>query len=67
MCCQEKQIFFSISLIFVLTLAFWAKLQTPGISFSTALRALAVAKLVKLGILAWTSFILALREALVAN
>ena len=51
----------------MLTSVFLAKLQTPGISFSTALRALAVAKLVKLGILAWTSFILALREALVAN
>ena len=43
------------------------KLLTLGISFSTAVRALLVAKLVILGISSLTLFILALREALVAK
>ena len=43
------------------------KLLTLGILFSTAVRAVVVAKLVMLGISPLTSFILALREALEAN
>ena len=43
------------------------KLLTLGILFSTAVRALVVAKLVILGISPLTSFILALREELVAK
>ena len=43
------------------------KLLTLGISFSTAVRVLVVAKLVILGISPWTSFIWALRAVLVAK
>ena len=43
------------------------KLLTLGILFSTAVRALVVAKLVILGISPLTSFILALRVVLVAK
>ena len=43
------------------------KLLTLGILFSTAVRAVVVAKLAILGILFLTSFILALREVLVAK
>ena len=43
------------------------KLQALGILFSTALRAVLVAKLVILGISSLASFILALREVLVAK
>ena len=43
------------------------KLQALGILFSTALRAVLVAKLVILGISPLASFILALREVLVAK
>ena len=46
---------------------FLAILLTLGILFSTAVRAVVVAKLVMLGISPLTSFILALREALEAN
>ena len=60
-------IFFSISLIFVLYSVFLTKLLTLGISFSTALGAIVVAKLVILGISTLTTFILALRESLVAK
>ena len=44
-------IFLSISLIFVLYSVFLTKLQTSGILFSTAARAVLVAKLVIIGIL----------------
>ena len=47
--------------------SFFTKLLTLGILFSTAVRALVAAKLVILGISPLTSFILALREALVAR
>ena len=46
---------------------FWAKVLTLGILFSTAVRAVVLAKLVILGILPLTSFILALRVVLVAT
>ena len=46
---------------------FLTKLLTLGILFSTALRAVLVAKLVILGISPLTSFILALRVVLVAK
>ena len=46
---------------------FLTKLQTLGVLFSTAVRALVVTKLVILGISPLTSFILALRAALVAK
>ena len=46
---------------------FLTKLLTLGISFSTALRAILVAKVVILGISTLTTFILALRESLVAK
>ena len=59
--------FFSISLIFVLLSDILTKLLTLGILFSTAVRAVVVAKLVILGILPLTSFILALRGVFVAK
>ena len=46
---------------------FLTKLLTLGISFSTAVRAVVVAKLVILGISPLTSFILALRVVLVVK
>ena len=46
---------------------FLTKLLTLGILYSTAVRALIVAKLVVLGISPFTSFILPLREVLVAK
>ena len=46
---------------------FLTKLLTLGILFSTAVRAVVVAKLAILGISPITSFILALKEALVVN
>ena len=46
---------------------FLAKLLTLGILFSTAVRAVVIAKLVILGILPLTSFILPLRAAVVAK
>ena len=46
--------------------SFLTKLLTLGILFSTVVRAIVVAKLVVLGISPLTSFILALREVLVA-
>ena len=46
---------------------FLTKLLSLGILFSTAVRAVVVAKLAILGILHLTSFILALREAVVAK
>ena len=46
---------------------FLTKLLTLGILFSTGVRAVVVAKLAILGISPLTSFILALKEALVAN
>ena len=52
---------------FCVIVSFLTKLLTLGISFSTAVRALLVAKLVILGISSLTLFILALREALVAK
>ena len=48
-------IFFSISLIFVLYSFFLTKLLTIGILFSTAVRAVVVAKLVVLDTLPLTS------------
>ena len=49
-------IFFSVSLTFVLWSVFLTKLQILGILFSTAVRVLAVAKLVIRGISPLTSF-----------
>ena len=46
---------------------FWTKLLTLGVLFSTAVRAVVVAKIVILGISPLTSFIVTLREALVAK
>ena len=46
---------------------FFTKLLILGISFSTTVRAVVVAKIVILGISPLTSFIVALREALVAK
>ena len=60
-------IVFSISLIFTLQTVFLTKLLTLGILFSTAVRAVSLAKLVILGILPLSSFILALRVVLVAK
>ena len=60
-------ILFSISLFFVLQSVFFNKLLTLGISFSTAVKALVVAKLAILGILFKTSFNLALRAVVVAK
>ena len=60
-------IFFSILVIFVLQLVFLTKLLTLGILFSTAVRAVVVAKLLILDISPLTSFVLALRVALVAK
>ena len=53
-------VLFSFSLIFVLQSVFLYKLLTLVILFLTAVRAVIVAKLVILGILILTSFILAL-------
>ena len=47
--------------------SFFTKLLTLGILLSTAVRVVALAELVILGILPLTSFILALRAAVVAN
>ena len=58
-------ILFSISLIFVLYSVSLTKLLPLGILFSTAVRAVVVAKLVILVISPLASFILALRDALV--
>ena len=52
---------------FCVTVSFLTKLVTLGILFSTAVRALVVAKLVIFGIPSLTSFILALREVFVAK
>ena len=52
---------------FCVIVSFLTKLLTQGILFSTAVRAVVVAKLVILGISPSTSFILALIEALVAK
>ena len=51
----------------VLQSVFLTKLLTLGILFSTAVRAVVVAKLVILGISLLNSFILALKEALIAK
>ena len=48
-------------------LSFLTKLLTLGILFSSAVRAAVIAKLLMLGILFLTSFILALRAAVVAK
>ena len=61
-------VIFSISPIFVLQSVFFTKLLTLGILFLTAARAVVVvAKLVILGILPLTSFILMLRAAVVVE
>ena len=52
---------------FCVLVSFLTKLLTLGISFSRAVRAVAVAKLVLLGISPLTSFILALRVEVVAK
>ena len=51
----------------MLELVFSTKLLTLDILFSTAVRAVVIAKLVILGILSLTSFILALRVVVVAK
>ena len=53
--------------IFCVLVSFSTKLLTLGILYSTAVKAVVVAKLVILGISPLTSFILALIEALVAT
>ena len=58
---------FSFTNFCVIVSFFWTKLLTLGILFSTAIRAVVVAKLVILGILFLTSFILALRVVVVAK
>ena len=58
-------ILFSISVVFVLSSAFLTKSLTSGILFSTAVKGGVEAKLVVLGILFLTSFILALRAVVV--
>ena len=58
-------ILFSVSQIFVLWSGFLTKLLTLGILFSTPVRAVVVAKLVILGILFLTSFILALKAVVI--
>ena len=52
---------------FCVIVSFLMKLLTLGILFSTAVRAVVVAKLVIFGILFLTSFILTLRAAVVAK
>ena len=52
---------------FCVIVSFLTKLSTLGVLFSTAVRTVVVAKLVILGILFLTSFILALRVVLVAK
>ena len=52
---------------FCVIVSFLTKLLTLGILFSTAVRAIAVARLVILGISPLTSFILELRVVLVAK
>ena len=47
--------------------SFWTRLLILGISFSTAVRAIVIAKLLILGILPLTSFILAIRGVLVTK
>ena len=59
--------FFFNFLNFTFIVIFLTKLLTLGILFSTAVRAVEVVKLVILGILSLTSFILALRAVLVAK
>ena len=49
------------------TVSFLTKLLTPGILFSTAIKAVVVPKLVMLGILSLTSFILRLRAVVVTK
>ena len=56
-----------ISSIIVSQSVFSTKLLTLGILFSTAVRAVVVDKLIILGILLLTSFILALRAVVVAK
>ena len=59
---------FNFTNFFVIVSVFLTKLLTLGILFSTAVRALlVVAKLVLLGILFLTTFILALRVVIVAK
>ena len=53
--------------VFCVIVSFLTKFLTLGILFSAAVRAVAVAKLVILGILLLNSFILALRAAVVAK
>ena len=64
-----NQLFWNINLKYILflrhNLLFFTKSLTTGISFSTAVRASVVTKLVILSILLLTSLILALRKALV--
>ena len=58
--------FLSNSINFYVIVSFLTKLLTLGILFSTALRVV-LARLVVLGISPLTSFILALREVLIAK
>ena len=60
-------IFSSTNFFVIVSFLFLTKLQTWNNLFSTALRAVVVAKLVILGILSLTSFILVLRVELVAK
>ena len=58
---------FNLTNFCVIVSFFLTKLPILGILYSTAVRAVVVAKLVILGILPLTSFILALRVVLVAK
>ena len=60
-------IFNLTNLCVIVSFFFFTKLPILGILYSTAVRAVVVAKLVILGILTLTSFILALRVVLVAK
>ena len=60
-------IFYSISLILRYSQSFLSKLVTLGVLFSADVRAVLGAKLVILGILSWSLFILALRVVLVVK
>ena len=62
-----RSILFSISLIFSLHAVLLNKLLTLGISISSAVRAVVVAKLVIIGVLPLISFILALKATFAAK
>ena len=64
---NSSNFIFSLTKFCVIVNLFLTKLLTLGILFSTAVRAVVVAKLVILDILILTSFILALKAVVVAK